>query len=86
MLQQQPSCFKVSASHYGGSKQNELAVANAAVAAEGEADSLSDSSDIKYLGDNCVGVNLHHDASYSQHSDITAQQAQRTSESSIVEG
>lgn len=49
-----------------------LAVANTTFAAEGEADSLSDPSDIKYLGDNCVGVNLHHNASFSQDSDVVS--------------
>ena len=51
---------------------NKLAVGNAAFAAEGEADSLSDPSDIKHFGDDCVGVNLHHDAGYSQHPNMVS--------------
>lgn len=56
--------------HYAITMYNGLAVTDAAFAAEGEADSLSDSSDVKYLGDNCVGVNLQHDASCSQHPEL----------------
>lgn len=44
-----------------------LAVADTAFAAECEADSLSDPSDIKHLGDDCVGVNLHENATCCQH-------------------
>ena len=49
-----------------------LAVAYTTVAAEGEADSLSDPSDVKYLGDDCVGVNLHRNACFSQHSHVVS--------------
>lgn len=44
-----------------------LAVADTTFAAECQADSLSDPSDIKNLGDDCVGVNLHQNAPCSQH-------------------
>lgn len=39
-----------------------LAVADATIAAESKAESLANPSDIEHLGDDGVGVNLHHHA------------------------